>query len=249
MRPEPHLGDLAVEVRERVAELALKATDGGGQPAPHEQTPAYYDQTLGGRIYPGGRDRPANRCPRQPVRDADGCSPRIAAAKRNARCVRRGRVRRAKRCARNGAETYCVSSVLKPQFGNSYGPENLFERADRAPPGWKVRPGQGIGEWITIEFDEPAHRAIRSSVRNGYQKKQRHLRQEQPRAPVADGVLRTAKPDADAAGSFRVRIADTARAAGEGLLDQVHRSTSVCPGNTYTDTAITKLVVNSERAQ
>ena len=54
-RPELHLGDLAVEVRERVAELALKATDGGGRPAPHEQTPAYYDQTLGGRIYLAGR--------------------------------------------------------------------------------------------------------------------------------------------------------------------------------------------------
>ena len=53
-RPELHLGDLAVEVRERVAELALKATDERGAPAPHEQTPAYYDQTLGGRIYLGG---------------------------------------------------------------------------------------------------------------------------------------------------------------------------------------------------
>ncbi|MCA1528313.1 caspase family protein [Bradyrhizobium yuanmingense] len=49
-RPELHLGDLAVEVRERVAALALTATDAGGQAAPHEQTPAYYDQTLGGRI-------------------------------------------------------------------------------------------------------------------------------------------------------------------------------------------------------
>ena len=48
------IGDLAVEVRERVAELALKATDARGQPAPHEQTPAYYDQTLGGRIYLAG---------------------------------------------------------------------------------------------------------------------------------------------------------------------------------------------------
>ena len=52
-RPELHLGDLAVEVRERVAALALQATDSDGQPAPHEQTPAYYDQTLGGRIYLG----------------------------------------------------------------------------------------------------------------------------------------------------------------------------------------------------
>ena len=59
-RPELHLGDLAVEVRERVAELALQATDGRGQPAPHEQTPAYYDQTLGGRIYLAALS-PANR--------------------------------------------------------------------------------------------------------------------------------------------------------------------------------------------
>ncbi len=56
-RPELHLGDLAVEVRERVAALALKATDGNGQPAPHEQTPAYYDQTLGGRIFWRGERR------------------------------------------------------------------------------------------------------------------------------------------------------------------------------------------------
>jgi hypothetical protein len=61
-RPELHLGDLAVEVRERVAELALKATDERGQPAPHEQTPAYYDQTLGGRIYLAGLST-ANRPP------------------------------------------------------------------------------------------------------------------------------------------------------------------------------------------
>ncbi len=53
VRPELHLGDLAVEVRERVAALALQASDGSGQPAPHEQTPAYYDQTLGGRIFLG----------------------------------------------------------------------------------------------------------------------------------------------------------------------------------------------------
>ena len=43
-RPDLHLGDLAVEVRERVAELALKATDARGQPAPHEQTHAFADQ-------------------------------------------------------------------------------------------------------------------------------------------------------------------------------------------------------------
>jgi TPR repeat protein len=50
-QPGLDLGGLAVEVRERVAELALNAKDESGRPAPHEQTPAYYDQTIGGRVF------------------------------------------------------------------------------------------------------------------------------------------------------------------------------------------------------
>lgn len=53
--PGLHLGDLAVEVREQVAVLARKSLDDAGQPAPHVQTPAYYDQTIGGRVYLAGR--------------------------------------------------------------------------------------------------------------------------------------------------------------------------------------------------
>lgn len=63
-RTDLHLSDLAVEVREKVAELALRAKDDDGRPDPHEQTPAYYDQTIGGRIYLAGRsvaaESPAN---------------------------------------------------------------------------------------------------------------------------------------------------------------------------------------------
>jgi uncharacterized protein YecT (DUF1311 family) len=66
VKPGLHLGDLAVEVREKVARLALQAKDPGGQPAPHEQTPAYYDQTLGGKIYLAGTG---------PVREAQPASP------------------------------------------------------------------------------------------------------------------------------------------------------------------------------
>ena len=55
-------------------------------------------------------------------------------------------------CARNGDETYCVSSVLKPQFGNSYGAQNLFGGSSALA--WvEGREGSGVGEWITIEFD------------------------------------------------------------------------------------------------
>ena len=71
-------------------------------------------------------------------------------------------------CARNGDETYCVSSVLKPQFGNSYGPENLFKGP--ASSAWvEGQQGNGVGEWITVEFE--GMRTVRSIiVRNGYQK-------------------------------------------------------------------------------
>jgi Caspase domain len=56
--PGNDLGSLAIEVRERVAELALEAKDGTGRPEPHEQTPAYYDQTVGGRVYLAGLPNP-----------------------------------------------------------------------------------------------------------------------------------------------------------------------------------------------
>jgi formylglycine-generating enzyme required for sulfatase activity len=56
--PGVDLSGLAIEVRERVAELALAAKDDAGRPAPHEQTPAYYDQTVGGRIYLAGLPKP-----------------------------------------------------------------------------------------------------------------------------------------------------------------------------------------------
>lgn len=54
-RTDLHLGELVLEVREKVADLALKARGDSGEPQPHEQTPAYYDQTIGGRIYLAGR--------------------------------------------------------------------------------------------------------------------------------------------------------------------------------------------------
>jgi len=55
-RPDMHLGDLMINVREQVAQLAATVK--------HEQYPAYYDQTRGGRIYlsarSGGPDPNAN---------------------------------------------------------------------------------------------------------------------------------------------------------------------------------------------
>ncbi len=241
MRPELHLGDLAVEVRERVAELALKATDGGGQPAPHEQTPAYYDQTVGGRIYLAGR--PAATAARQPVSAPVVLAAKPPEAERALRPPRPGSP--GESCARKGSETYCVSSVLKPQFGNSYGPENLFEGPQSSA--WvEGQAGQGIGEWIAIEFDGP--RTVRSIVvRNGYQKSNdifhKNNRVRRLRAVFSQGETQTLIVP-DRFGSELLTLPKPVRAYWvKFIIDEVWAA------NKYTDTAITKLVVNSERAQ
>jgi hypothetical protein len=240
-RPELHLGDLAVEVRERVAELALKATDGNGQPAPHEQTPAYYDQTLGGRIYLAGR-APANAV-REPATAPAVLAAKPPEAERALRPPRPGAP--GESCARNGYETYCVSSVLKPQFGNSYGPENLFEGPQSAA--WvEGQAGQGIGEWIAIEFD--GMRTVRSIVvRNGYQKStdifHKNNRVRQLRAVFSQGETQTLIVP-DRFGSELLTLPKPIRAYWvKFIIDDVWA------GNKYTDTAITKLLVNSERVQ
>ena len=249
-RPELHLGDLAVEVRERVAALALKATDGGGQPAPHEQTPAYYDQTLGGRIYLAGRP-PANAV-REPVAAPAVREPVAAPTVLAAKPPEMERALRPQRpgspgesCARTAYETYCVSSVRKPQFGNSYGPENLFEGPKSAA--WvEGRVGQGIGEWIAIEFD--GLRTVRSIVvRNGYQKSNdifhKNNRVRQLRAVFSQGETQTLIVP-DRFGSELLTLPKPVRAYWvKFIIDDVWA------GNKYTDTAITKLLVNSERAQ
>ena len=98
------------------------------------------------------------------------------------------------RCARNGAETYCVSSVLTPQFGNSYGPENLFAAAGQR------RMGRGPARARHRRVDhgrirrDCAPMRFRSSLRNGYQKSTDIFRQEQPRAASAGGVFARRDP-------------------------------------------------------
>jgi hypothetical protein len=240
-RPELHLGDLAVEVRERVAELALKATDARGQPAPHEQTPAYYDQTLGGRIYLAGVS-PAKPV-QEPVSAPVEAPAKQAQAERVLRPPRPGSP--GETCARNGFETYCVSSVLKPQFGNSYGPENLFEGPQSAA--WvEGRAGQGIGEWIAIEFD--SMRTVRSIiVRNGYQKSsdifRKNNRVRQLRAEFSQGESQTLIIP-DRFGSEFLMLPRPVKAYWvKFIIDDVWA------GSKYADTAITKLLINSERVQ
>jgi hypothetical protein len=50
-------------------------------------------------------------------------------------------------------ERICVSSVLAPQAGNTYGPDHLMGTGDGA---WcEGAPGPGIGQSVTIHHDPP----------------------------------------------------------------------------------------------
>ncbi len=251
LRPDLHLGDLAVEVRERVAALALQATDASGQAAPHEQTPAYYDQTLGGRIFIGrsasGDALQTTAAPTQPAQQPQTKTAALSPTQRDAeRAIRPQRPGAAnERCARNGAETYCVSSVLPSQFGNSYGPENLFKPADGVA--WvEGKPGQGVGEWITVEFDEP--RIVKSiELRSGYQKNAdifaKNGRVRQLRMVFSDGETMILTPP-DRSGAELYKLERPVKAYWIKFTIE-----GVFPGKTYSDTAISRLLVNSEAAR
>jgi hypothetical protein len=239
-----HLGDLAVETRERVAALALRATDRAGNPAPHEQTPAYYDQTLGGRIYLAGTSIDAPKvaaAPPPPRVDVAAIPQKQVEAERAAIAPRPGAPNEI--CARNGAETYCVSSVLPGQFNNAYGPANLFS----GPQGvaWvEGRQGQGVGEWITVEFD--GLRRVRSFVfRNGYQKDDDIWRKN---GRVKRLLLQTSSGE-----RIPLELDDRPGVQTWTMNKPVDAQwlkftiDDVYPGSRYSDTALSKLTVNSER--
>lgn len=259
VRPGLHLGELAFEVRERVAALAKTARDETGQPVAHIQTPAFYDQTLGGRIFlaggaPAASDtfKSAAAAPVIPVappspppvapppQQQAAISPPPASIARSPRPSSPG-----ERCARNGADLYCVSSVLPSQFGNTYGPQNLFSGGQSVA--WvEGRSGQGIGEWIVVEFD-----GLRTvdfiQVRTGYQKNAdifyKNSRVRQLRAEFSNGHTMTLRPqDEITTESFRV---------DPGVKAYWVKFTieAVYPGNKYTDTAIGKLNVQTRPAQ
>jgi hypothetical protein len=69
-----------------------------------------------------------------------------------------------------GKITLCVSSVLAPQAGNSYGPEHLIGRAENEGTAWcEGAPGPGIGESIIQKLDG-SFTARSVSITNGYAK-------------------------------------------------------------------------------
>lgn len=157
---------------------------------------------------------------------------------------------RAETCAGLGASQYvdflqfCVSSVLAPQSGNRYGPENLFDGNPRTA--WcEGVAGNGVGQTITLSW-APTQRWRSLFVHNGYQKsdkafhdnaRPRRLRVETDDGVVADITL------ADRFGEQTVSLPrwSDSRRVRLTLLD-------VYPGRRWQDTCLDSLGIDFEEA-
>jgi hypothetical protein len=143
-----------------------------------------------------------------------------------------------------GTDRYCASSVLAPQFGNDYGVRHLFSNS--LSEAWvEGRPGNGLGEWVTIDF--PELRLVRAIiVRNGYQKNgdifRKNGRVRRLRMVFSQGETQTVTLQ-DGMDLQTIQLERPVRAYWvQFVIDDVF------PGSTYTDTALTKLFVTSEPA-
>jgi hypothetical protein len=142
-------------------------------------------------------------------------------------------------------ERYCASTVLSPEFGNSYNVQNLFS-ADLTTAWVHGTHKSGIGEWIVVEFD--GYRKARSiTIRNGYQKSQdlfaKNSRVRQLRLGFSQGQSKTITlADRDGAQTFSLDPPiDTYWI--QLVIDDVY------PGSKYPDTAVAKLFVTSDPTQ
>jgi hypothetical protein len=144
-----------------------------------------------------------------------------------------------------GVDTYCASSVRAPEYGNSYGVRNLFG-ADEASAWVEGVAGQGIGEWIVVEFD--GLRSVKQiTIHNGYQKNSdifgKNSRVRTVRVIFSQGETRTV-PLEDRRGAQTISLERPIKAYWVQLVIE-----DVFPGSRYTDTAISKLAIASDRAQ
>ncbi|WP_201159391.1 discoidin domain-containing protein, partial [Rhodoplanes elegans] len=144
-----------------------------------------------------------------------------------------------------GTDLYCASSVLDPQFGSSYGVRNLFG-GDPGSAWVEGAAGDGTGEWVTIAFD--GERTVRGLVvNNGYEKSTdlyvKNGRVQMLRLVFSNGETRSVTLQ-DRLGPQTVTLDRPVRAHWVQLvIDRTYR------GTRYTDTAISKLTVVSERAR
>jgi uncharacterized caspase-like protein len=143
-----------------------------------------------------------------------------------------------------GVDHYCASSVLPPQFGNAYGVENLFN--DDTTKAWvEGTQGREIGEWIVVEFDHL--RLVKTiTIRNGYQKNAdifyKNSRVRRIRLVFSQGE-RVIFSLEDRQGAQTLRLDHPIKAYWVQFVIE-----EIFAGQKYTDTAISKLLIGSERA-
>ena len=141
----------------------------------------------------------------------------------------------------SATDFYCASSVLAPQSGNRYSVNHLF--SNTTGEAWiEGKPGQGIGEWVTIDFRE-RRMVLAVILRNGYQKNsdtfQRNSRVRLLRLVSSDGDTRTLTLD-DNMDLQTIELNPPVTGNWvQFIIDDVY------PGTAYSDTAMSKLFVTA----
>jgi hypothetical protein len=144
-----------------------------------------------------------------------------------------------------GPTRYCASSALAPQPGNTYGVRHLFS-TDLDTAWVEGRPGQGVGEWVAVEFERP--KLVKTIViRNGYQKNadvfQNNGRVRRLKLVFSQGETQTLTLE-DRDGAQVIALDPGVKTYWVQFLIE-----DVYPGSRFTDTAISKLIVETEPAR
>jgi hypothetical protein len=144
-----------------------------------------------------------------------------------------------------GKARYCVSSVLAPQAGNTYGPNHLDVTAGdgKTVGAWcEGAPGPGIGQSITLHY-EPPQVIGTIMITNGYAKSDATFR--------ANGRVQRARIETDSGYSRTITLKDTRESqkvsVKKGRLAWVKMTIlSVYSGDRHADTCISEFLLNVE---
>lgn len=154
----------------------------------------------------------------------------------------------AETCATMGATQffdqirYCVTSVLGPRSGNTYGPRNLFDNNDRTAWCEGAR-GTGAGQRLTLHI-EGGSSFRRFLIMNGYQKSSTVF--------YNNARPRTIEVTTDTGVRFREELPDSMGKTFVNLpASRAYRTLSieiidVYPGRTYADSCINEVLVDFE---
>lgn len=151
--------------------------------------------------------------------------------------------RRSETCTFVQGFDYCASSVLKPQYGNTYGPGHLIDENLRTA--WvEGKRGQGEGEYVVVDLGK-THQVNGVQIMNGYHKNVRLFR--------ANSRVRTVRLAFSDGSRRNITLKDE---AGVQTIEFPALETrwvqfeirSVYKGTKYKDTAITELRVLTSEA-